>query len=145
MTRIDLDLITARLAAMQTAGTVDLVSRAATPAAALGRGRRVAKSLWVYRVSIDAEQVGPAMRGQTETIAVVALLRDVMTAPDTGADAADTLASICNAAGDLLAPVDGWRPSTNCLPMQWEGGNLILSSDQAAAWEDRYTVVLSTL
>jgi hypothetical protein len=145
MIRLDLDLITARLASLQTGGTVDLVARAATQNAALQRGQRVAKSLWVYRANIDVEQVGPAMREQTETIAVVALLRDVMTAPDTGSDAADTLAAICNAAGALLAPVAGWRPSSSCRHMLWQGGSLILSSDQAAAWEDRYTVVLSTL
>lgn len=138
MSRLDLDLITARLASLQSGGTVDHIGKAGGQAAAIERGKAADKSVWVYRSAVDTEQVGPAMRQQIETLGVLIMVRELTNAPDAGGTAAETLDTICAAVEQLLAPAAGWSPAAAYMPLEYAGGESVAATAQASAWEDRY-------
>jgi len=139
VSRLNLDLITARLAPLQSGGTVDHIGTSGSQAAAIERGKAVDKSLWVYRSAVDTEQVGPAMRQQIETLGVLVMVRELANAPDAGGAAADALDTICAAVAQLLAPAAGWSPSAAYMPLEYAGGDSVAATSQASAWEDRYS------
>jgi len=138
MSRLDLDLITARLASLQSAGTVEHIATAGGQAAAIERGKAVGSSVWIYRSAVDTEQVGPAMRQQIETLDVLIMVRELTNAPDAGGGAAETLDTICAAVEQLLAPAAGWSPAAAYMPLEYAGGDSVAATPQASAWEDRY-------
>jgi len=138
MSRLDLDLIIARLASLQSAGTVEHIGTAGGQAAAIERGRAVGSSVWVYRSALDTEQVGPSMRQQVETLGVLVIVRELTNAPDAGGTAAETMDTICAAVEQLLAPAAGWSPAAAYMPLEYAGGDSVAATSQASAWEDRY-------
>jgi hypothetical protein len=138
MSRLNLDLMTARLASLQSGGTVEHIGKAASQAAAIERGRAASKSVWVYRQALDTESVGPGMRQQIETIGVLIIVRELANAPSAGATNAEALDTICSAVEQLLAPAAGWSPAAQYMPLEYAGGESVASTSQASAWEDRY-------
>jgi len=138
VSRLDLDLITARLAPLQSGGTVDHVGKAGSQASAIERGKAVGKSIWVYRFAVDTEQVGPSMRQQAETIGLLIVVRELAPAPGAGGAEAETLDAICSAIEALLAPAAGWSPAAVYMPLEYAGGDSVAATSQAIAWEDRY-------
>jgi len=140
VSRLDLDLITARLASLQSAGTVEHIGTAGGQAAAIERGKAVGSSVWVYCSALDTEDVGMSMRRQIETISVLVMVRELTNAPDAGGASAASLDSICDAVAALLAPAEGWTPEQGYQPPQYRGGESVAATAQASAWEDRYEV-----
>jgi len=138
MSRLDLNVITARLAPLQSGGTVDHIGTAGSQAAAIERGKAADKSIWVYRSAVDTEQVGPAMRQQIDTLNVLVMVRELANAPDAGGSSAETVDTICAAIEQLLAPAAGWSPAAVYMPLEYAGGDSVAATSQAIAWEDRY-------
>jgi len=137
MSRLDLDLITARLAPLQSGGTVEHIATAGSQAAAIERGKTADKSIWVYRSAVDTEQVGPAMRQQIETLGVLVMVRELTNAPDAGGTGAETLDTICAAIEQLLAPAAGWSPAAAYMPLEYAGGDSVAATSQASARPQR--------
>jgi len=140
MSRLDLDLITARLAPLQSGGTVDHIGTAGSQAAAIERGKAVDTSIWVYRLAVDTEEVGVSSQKRIETVGVLMMVRELANAPDAGAAGAESVDAVCDAVADLLAPSIGWSPGEGYLPMRYQGGESIAGTAQASAWQDQYTV-----
>jgi len=123
VSRLDLDLITARLASLKSGGAVDHIGTAGGQAAAIERGKAADKSVWVYRSAVDTEQAGPGMRQQIETIGLLIMVRELTNAPDAGGTIAGTLDTICAAIEALLAPAAGWSPAAAYMPLEYAGGD----------------------
>lgn len=140
--RLDLSLITDRLAPLVAGGAVAQIATTTGSQAALSRGRVTATAIYVYRLAIDVDWAGISRREQTETIGVLTVHRATATAPDVGAGASAIVQAITEGATGLLAPIDGWRPTDSTRAIAWEGGNLLLATDQITAWEDRYSITL---
>lgn len=140
---IDLALITVRLASLQTDGTVDYISAAASESAALARGAVHETSLWIVPTDVIVADVGNLARHKQvqHGFSVIAVLRDHAPAPDTGAIGYETLRDIRNAVIALLAPEDGWKPSGFTQPVRYIGGRVLNSTEQLVATADDYEVL----
>jgi hypothetical protein len=138
---LDLTLITARLATLQSSGVVDQIGIAATRDAAIVRGSALADSIWVVPgpLSIDAAAEIHRLVRSVQQIEIVAIHRDLATAPDTGATAYAALRAIRQGVSGLLYPASGWAPS-GYERIEYVGGETIDCTEQAIASADQYEV-----
>jgi len=138
---LDMTLITARLASLQATGTVDSVAIAATRQAAIDRGSAAAASVWVVPTTVDPQPTDSLSRltRYVHGVEIVTIVRDLATAPDTGAAAYDAVRVIRQAVADLLAPTNGWAPDGYDRG-EYLGGEMIDSTEQAIAAADQYEI-----
>jgi len=139
---LDLTLITDRLASLQSGGTVDLVAIAATREAAIDRGAALPASVWVVPTTVDPqpEESLSRLKRYAHGFEVLCIVRELATAPDAGAASYAALRAIRQAVADLLEPaVSGWAP-TGFEPVDYLGGAMLESTEQAIGCADQYEV-----